>query len=250
MTFPDFGEPAEGGFSCGHVFGAKSFLGSVDAGTPFGPQQRVVDIDRHGETAMARQPGRGRFDGFQPGEPGPLFDGATVGIEEHPAEGPGEAEAGVVGGAATDAHPAFGGAGFDGGLEDGANAECIEVEGVEAARGKQGESDDLGGFDNGDGTGIRPPPGGVAGLAGGIDGAGDAGGGVEMLGEDGAEAIAAIAHGQEFKEIGGMNRGPTAGDGVGGLMGGEGSLELVRRDEYPAWHGVERARGGGGVPSL
>ncbi len=182
---------------------------------------------------MGGQPGRGRFDGFQAGEPGPLFDGTSVGIEEPPAEGTGEAESGVIGGAAADAHPAFGCAGFHGLAKDGANAECIEMERVEAARGKQGETDDLGGFDDGDRAGIRPPPGGIAGLAGGIDGPGGSGRSVKMLGEDRTEAITAIAHRQEDEGIRGMNRGPTAGDGIGSLMGGEGSLELVRCNEDP-----------------
>ena len=53
----------------------------------------------------------------------------------------------------------------------------------------------------------------------------------EQSADDFAEAVAAVAHGQQLQLILRTRTGPAAPDGFGSNLGGEGSLELVRRDD-------------------
>ena len=53
-----------------------------------------------------------------------------------------------------------------------------------------------------------------------------------------AEAIAAIAHGQQAERVRRSRRAPSARHRVGGRMGGEGALELVGSDENAQRHEV------------
>lgn len=238
----DVRELGEGGFGCGHVFRTEALLGTVDGGAAGGAEEWVVHV--HGDGEPAREGGGRGFDPGQAGEVGPSQDGLAGAVEEAPAEGACEPEPGVIGGAAADADPAFGRAGVDGVLEDGAEPEGIEVERMELAVREEGEADDLGGLDHGDGAGRGEPPGGGARASGGVGGVGGTGLGLQVGGEDAAEAVAAIAHWNTGDPVAGVYGGPALGDGLCGLVGGEGTLELVGHDEDVTSHAWEEHGGG------
>ncbi len=76
-----------------------------------------------------------------------------------------------------------------------------------------------------------PPPLCQAGAMGGVHGFHRLRDGAQQVADDLAEAIAAIAHGQQVQGIVGPHRPPARGDGLGGFPRREGSLELVGNDQ-------------------
>lgn len=115
-------------------------------------------------------------------------------VEEAPAEGAGEAESTVVGGAAADANDAGSAPGPGDSVENFTQPESVELERVVLARGEHGEPDDPGGLDDGGVGGRLVPPRGLAGAMGGIDGGNRAAAGSKQSAHGVAEAVAAIAH--------------------------------------------------------
>ena len=69
--------------------------------------------------------------------------------------------------------------------------------------------------------------------------------GPEQAAGDGAEAVAAIAHGQQVEGVARPRLAPAARDGLGRSLGCEGALELVRDDQdlqcHAGVHGPESA---------
>jgi hypothetical protein len=63
--------------------------------------------------------------------------------------------------------------------------------------------------------------------------------GVDKLAEDAAEAVAAIAHGEEIEMVPGPCATPSGGDGSGGLVGGQSAFKFVRDDQDGERHGAE-----------
>ncbi len=121
--------------------------------------------------------------------------------------------------------------GGGGGAEDLGQSAGIELEGVVVPGREEGEADDLSGFDDG---GVRcwvAPPAGEAGLAGGVGGLAGNLLGVQELTKDLAEAIATVAHGDAFEDVGGSLASPPGGDMSRGGLGGEGAFELVGHDQ-------------------
>src|SRR3954471_8297481 len=55
--------------------------------------------------------------------------------------------------------------------------------------------------------------------------------GADQAADDFAEAVAAVAHGEDFELIVRADGAPALGDGFGGLAGGQGSFEFVRYDQ-------------------
>ena len=126
-------------------------------------------------------------------------------------------------------------------MDKRAQAEGVELEGVELPGRKHGQPDALGRFDDGGGCPGLEPPDGFAGLPGGVEGLYGTFAGRVQLAEDFAEAVPAVAHGKELQGVVRPDASPTAGDGVGGGGGGESSLEFVRSDQDPLAHGSERS---------
>jgi len=60
--------------------------------------------------------------------------------------------------------------------------------------------------------------------------------GIEQGAEHHAEAIAPVAHGQQFEIVLGPRFSPAAGDGLGRLAGGEAALKLVRHNQNTRRH--------------
>lgn len=228
-------EAPEAFFGEGDIGGAEAFLRTVDARAAAGTEEGVGDIDGDGEAKF--QAARRWNDAVESGELRPVIEFAAGGIEEFPAKGAGEAEAGVVGGAAADADDTTSGAGAGGSVKDATEAEGIELEGVKFLFGEQGQTDDAGGFDEGEFLAGDKPPLGGDGFAGGVEGFDGAGAGAEEAGEDGAETIATIAHGEEIEVVVGAGGFPAVGDGGGGGLGGESAFEFIGDDEEAEGHG-------------
>lgn len=153
------------------------------------------------------------------------------GIEEAGAEGAEGAGAAVSGGAAADADEE-GGGGFGGsGGDELADAEAIGAEGVALVGLEMKEAVGLGSFDDGCSAFTEAEvPAEDASAEGVVDD--DRGG----IGTDGAaegveEAGTAIGEGEEVDLPGGAYRMDAGGDRGGGFIGGEGTLELLGRDE-------------------
>ncbi len=230
----DVGKATEGRIGGRQILGAQSLLGAIHAAAPAGPEQRVVDIDGHGdgqgEGRLGRRPAMEAF------QPCPGFDRSARIVEEAPSHGPGQAEAGVVGGAAADAHEHLARSGLQGGRQRGAEARGVEVEGVEAAGRELGEPDDGRRFDEGEpGVGLVPPM-GPDGAVGRIHRVHATPLGSEAFGQDRSEAVSAIADRQQGECVVRPATLPALGDGRCGGGGGEGALELVGNDEDAERH--------------
>ena len=170
----------------------------------------------------------------------PTLDGVASLVEEFPSQRSSHAEAGIVGGAATDAHEHLAGSGVLGGLQRGTEASGVEFEGVEAARRELRKPDDGGRLDQG-APGMRiVPPMRLDGTMGCINGLHGSALSIQALGQDRSEAVAAVADGQQGERVVGSNASPSLGDGMGCCCGGEGAFELVGNDKDAKRH---RTRG-------
>lgn len=98
----NIGEVGEGGIGLGELGGGEAFLGTVDVGGAIWTEEGVCDVAGYGD-GRGGEGGCGIDEGdfFEVGGDG--IDFVASGVEKAVAEGGGDAEAGVVGGAAADA---------------------------------------------------------------------------------------------------------------------------------------------------
>lgn len=180
--------------------------------------------------------GWGRCDDLEAIEIGPAGDLGGGRIEETEAEGAGEAETGIVGGAAADASNDFTRAMVASGAEHQADAERIQIERMPLAGREEGQAIGFGRLEESAFLGVAKRPANGAGFVGGVEAREFEGLSLAEAAQNFLEAIAAIAHGKELQLIGGANALPALSNGLGGLGGGERAFKFVRDDEDA--HGV------------
>ena len=211
-------QPGEALFRQLKILRAQPLLRSIDSRTTVWPQQGIGDIHRSRDLPRHDVGRRTRVS--QITQPPPFLQLVPSFVEKLPAQRPRHAETGIVGRAAAEANDGAGRTRFRRRYQ-GSQPETVQLKGMEFPMRQPGRADDLGRVNQGRRrcVDMDPPPNPAQRLVRRVDGANEFGSRRRQFGQHRAEAVAAIAHGEDAHAVAGPLLEPARRDGQGGIEG-------------------------------